>query len=186
MKRALLLLPALAALAAALPVRAEREAPLCYNYGCSAKAAVRFSAEDLKRIQAAFDGVADPVGERQAIAAAMALLYASAAAQSPIWRDRGGNIDDDGVDGRMDCIDHSTNTTTWLHLLDERGWIRYHQVGERARRSRWLIFEHWTARIVEVGSQAEYAVDTWFLDPGAPATIFPIRQWLDGAYPPGR
>jgi hypothetical protein len=186
MKRRLLLLAALAPLAAALPVRAEQEAPLCYNYGCNARVEVRFSGQDLKRIQAAFEGVTGPVDERKAIAAAMALLYASAAAQSPIWRDRGGNIDDAEVDGRMDCIDHSTNTTEWLKLLDERGWLKHHRVGERVRRGRWLIFEHWSARIVEADTRAEFAVDTWFLDPGEPAVIYPLREWLDGAYPPGR
>jgi hypothetical protein len=173
-------------LLAALPVRAEQEAPLCYNYGCSARVAVRFSSQDLKRIQAAFDGVADPVDERKAIATAMAFLYASAAAQSPIWRDRGGNIEDGEVDGRMDCIDHSTNTTEWLKILGERGWLKHHRVGERVRRSSWLIFEHWSARIVEADTHAEFAVDTWFLDPGQPAVVYPLRKWLDGAYPPGR
>jgi hypothetical protein len=177
---------AVIALAAAAPARAEQEATLCYNYGCSAHAAISFSSEDLKRIQAAFSDVADPAAERHAIATAMGLFYATAATQSPIWRDRGGNLDDEEADGRMDCIDHSTNTTTWLELLDERGWLRYHRVGERVRRGRFVIFEHWSARIVEADSRAEFAVDTWFLDPGHPATIYPLREWLGGAHPPGR
>jgi hypothetical protein len=175
---------ALAALVAALPVRAEQEAELCYNYGCTTKAAVRFSADDLKRVQEVFGDVADAAAERRAIASAMAVFYSAAAAQTPVWRDRGGNLDDDAVEGRMDCIDHSTNTTTWLRLLDGRGWLKYHAVGERIRRGR-FIFEHWSARIVEFGSRDEYAVDTWFLDPGRPATIFSLPEWQGGAYPPG-
>ena len=176
---------ALAALALALPAQGEQEAVLCYNYGCSAKAEVTFSSDDLKRIQATFSEVADAAAERRAIASAVALFYASAANQTPIWRDRGGNLDDEEADGRMDCIDHSTNTTTWLRLLDEHGWLKFHSVGERVRRGRFLIFEHWSARIVEAGSREEYAVDSWFLDPGRPATIFTLREWLGGAYPPG-
>jgi hypothetical protein len=175
---------ALAALLAALPARAEQEAELCYNYGCTDKAAVRFSTDDLKRIQAAFGDVGDAADERRAIAAAVALFYASAATQTPIWRDRGGNLADDEADGRMDCIDHSTNTTTWLRMLDGQGWLKFHTVGERVRRGR-FIFEHWSARIVESGSRDEYAVDTWFLDPGLPATIYSLPEWLGGAYPPG-
>jgi hypothetical protein len=181
-------LPALAFLLAAATAAgaSDHEATLCYNYGCSAKVAVSFSAGELDRIQAAFSDVDDAAGERRAIASAMALFYVTAAAQSPIWRDRGGNLDDAEADGRMDCIDHSTNTTTWLLVLEELGLLKYHRVGERVRRGSWLIFEHWSARIVEDGSRAEYAVDTWFLDPGEPAVIFPLREWLGGAYPPGR
>ncbi len=174
-----------AACAAAAPAAAEREVEVCFNYGCASRAPVRFSTDELKIVQAAFSDVADAADERRAIAAAVARLYAVAAAQSPIGADRGGNIEDDGVEGRMDCIDHSTNTTTWLQLLAERGWLRHHEVGDRVRRSRFVIFEHWSARIVESATRAEFAVDSWFHDPGNPAEVFPLRTWLAGAYPPG-
>lgn len=183
MKRLAILL--LAALACAPAARAGEDVEICYHYGCTKRAGVHLSDDDLKRIQAAFDDVGDPAAERAAIASAVALMYATAAAQTPIWQDRGLNIDDEEADGRMDCIDHSTNTTTWLRLAHERGWLKYHDVGPRAKRGR-FIFEHWSARVVERESRDEFAVDTWFLDPGQPATIYPLRQWLDGAYPPGR
>jgi hypothetical protein len=173
-----------AVLAAALPLRAAEEAELCYNYGCTAKAAVRFSTADLKRVQSLFADVADAEAERAAIARAIGEMYTTAGTQTPVWRDRGGNIEDEDVDGRMDCIDHSTNTTTWLHVIARQGWLKHHQVGERIQRGR-FIFVHWGARIVESGSSAEYVVDTWFLDPGHPAIIFSIDRWKDGAYPPG-
>lgn len=175
----------LAALIAALPPQANaEEAELCYNYSCSAKVAIRFSSDDLKRVQALFAEAEDPVTERRAIADAMGVLYAAAGAQAPVWRDRGGNIDDEEVDGRMDCIDHSTNTTTWLRVIARQGWLKHHEVGDRVKRGR-LIFEHWGARIVEAGTSAVFVVDTWFLDPGLPATIYPLDRWLGGAYPPG-
>jgi hypothetical protein len=178
-----LLLAALCAPAA--PAWAEREASICFNYACAARAAVRFSTDDLKLVQEEFATVTDAADERRAIASAVAKLYAVAATQSPIGADRGGNIEDDGVEGRMDCIDHSTNTTTWLTLLAENGWLRHHDVGDRVRRSRFVIFEHWSATVVESATRAQYAVDSWFHDPGNPAEIFPLRQWLGGAYPAG-
>lgn len=171
----------LAALLAALPVRAE-EVEICFNYGCSAKATVQLSAADLARVGSLFADAGDAAAERRAVADAVAVLYAAAGSQTPVWRDRGGNLDDDEADGRMDCIDHSTNTTAWLRLIEAQGWLRHHAVGERVKRRR-LIFEHWSARIVESGTGAAYAVDTWFLDPGHPATIFPLEEWLGGAYP---
>jgi hypothetical protein len=190
MKRLAILLlsfPALALAAALAPAaRAGEDVEICYHYGCARRAGVHFSDDDLKRIQAEFAAAGDAAAERAAIASAMALMYLTAAAQTPIWQDRGLNIDDEEAEGRMDCIDHSTNTTTLLHLAQDQGWLKHHDVGPRVRRGRFLIFEHWSARVVERESREEFAVDTWFLDPGQPATIYPLRQWLDGAYPPGR
>ena len=183
MIRPLLMLASCLLLAPA--AQAGEDVEICYHYGCAKRAGVHFSDADLKRIQAEFAGVEDAAAERDAIARAMAVMYSAAAAQTPIWQDRGLNIDDEDVDGRMDCIDHSTNTTTWLRVVHDQGWLRYHDVGPRAKRGR-FIFEHWSARVVERDSRDEFAVDTWFLDPGQPATIYPLEVWQRGAYPSGR
>lgn len=172
------------ALARPVVARAD-EVSMCFNYGCNAQAVVNLSAAELDTVAALFADVAGAADERDAVARAMAWLYFYAGQQSPIWRDRGGNYEDDGVDGRMDCIDHSINTTTWLHLLAEHGWLKHHRVAERVQRGR-LLSVHWSARLVETGAtQREWAVDTWFLDPGRPASIFPLRDWMKGARAPG-
>jgi hypothetical protein len=174
----------LAGLAAAAPCAAE-EVSVCFNYGCSERATVSFSPLQLGQAQAPLADAASPAAERAAIAHAVAWLYFHAGSQSPIWRDRGGNFDDDaGAPGRMDCIDHSTNTTAFLRLVERRGWLRFHSVGERVMRGGGLD-DHWAARIVERGSGDEWVVDTWFLDPGLPALVYPLEAWLDGAEPPG-
>jgi hypothetical protein len=183
MNRALVILAAVLALAAA-PAAAE-EVAICFDYGCAAQAVVRYSPFQLGRVQAEFARVDSPAAERAALARAVAWLYFDAGAQSPIWRDRGGNFDDDeSQPGRMDCIDHSTNTTAYLRLIERRGWLRFHVVGERVMRGR-LLSEHWAARVVERGSREEWVVDTWFADPGLPAAIFPLEAWLGGAEPDG-
>lgn len=174
-----------AALAAACGAAAAEEAVVCYNYGCREKAVVFFDETALKEVRAQFAGADTAEAEREALARAVAFLYFFAGQQTPIWRDRGGNYADGEVDGRMDCIDHSTNTTTFLGLLERRGWLRFHTVGEPVERGRFLA-DHWSARVVARDGGGEFAVDTWFLDPGAPAAIFPLEEWLDGAWPPGR
>ena len=78
----------------------------------------------------------------------------------------------------MDCIDHSTNTTAYLRLIERHGWLRFHTVGERVLRGR-MLSDHWAARVVERGSGDEWVIDTWFLDPGLPASVFPLRAWLE-------
>jgi hypothetical protein len=164
---------------------AVEEAVVCYNYGCSANAVIAFDEAELKQVQGQFVDAATPEAEREAVARAVGFLYFFAGQRSPVWRDRGGNYADGEVDGRMDCIDHSANTTTFLDLLQRRGWLRFHGVGERVERGRFLS-AHWTARIVERDGGAQFAVDTWFLDPGSPASIFTLEDWLGGAWPPGR
>jgi hypothetical protein len=173
----------LALAAGAAPAAASTdEVEICFNYGCSDRAVVHYSPLQLGQVQAQFVDVHSPAAERDAIAHAVAWLYFYAGMQTPIWRDRGGNLDDDGMPGRMDCIDHSTNTTAYLGLIERYGWLKFHRVGERVHRGR-VLTDHWAARVVERGSQDEWVVDTWFLDPGNPAVIFPLKVWLDGAYP---
>lgn len=172
-----------AVLLAAAPARAE-EVPVCFNYGCKDVATVRFGLPELGEIKRLFASVASPEAEREAIARAMGTLYFHAALQTPTWRDRGGNLDDEELEGRMDCIDHSTNTTRYLGLLERAGLLRYHAVTDRVQRGR-LFAIHWGAGIAEKATQARWIVDTWFLDPGNPAIIYPLDEWLDGARPAG-
>ncbi len=180
--RSVLLAVAGTAVLAAAAARAE-EVGICFNYGCSATATVRFEPGDLAEVERLFADVASPQEERTAVAQAMGRLYFHAALQTPTWRDRGGNLDDDGVEGRMDCIDHAHNTTAYLALLERSGWLRFHTVGERVQRGR-LLTVHWGALIADQDG-ARWIVDTWFLDPGENAVIYPLRRWLAGARPPG-
>lgn len=173
----------LAAVLAACGLARAEELKICFNYGCKDVATVRFEPADLNDVKRLFADVASPQAEREAVARAMGALYFHAALKTPTWRDRGGNVDDDGANGRMDCIDHSTNTSAYLALLDRNGWLRFHSVADRVQRGK-LLAEHWGAQLSEKGGP-NWVVDTWFLDPGSPATIFPLEEWLDGARPPG-
>lgn len=156
---------ALTLLLAAAPVWADESVSVCYNYGCSAEQEVIFSELQLARVRGMLAAAVSAEGERQVLALAVGQLYAWAGEQSPIWRDRGGNYADEGVQGAMDCIDHSTTTTRLLRLLEYRGWLRFHRVVEPARRTRFVIFEHvsavieeipprWLPKAVPVGAQA--------------------------------
>lgn len=156
---------------------------ICYNYGCAAKAVVKLRGQQLHQIRLLFHRLASPAAERAAIASAIGMFETFAGEQTPTWADKGGNENDDGVDGRMDCIDHSTNTTTYLHLLQSEGWLKYHRVLDPVKRAPYWVNEHWGARISEKQSGREYVVDSWFFDNGHPAAIFPLQDWLNGARP---
>ena len=167
-----------AARAAGTPVR------VCYDYDCAREAIVEIDDATLARIGANLSQAQDAGGERIRIARAVADLYVTAGQQTPIWRDRGENFNDDrDQPGAMDCIDHSTNTTAFLRLIESAGLLRFHRVTGRLRRPEYLISDHWTARVAEHGTGAEFAVDTWFFDPGVPAVIMPIADWRAGGEP---
>lgn len=194
-----LLLGLLCSASAAL---ADERVQVCYNYGCLVEAEARFSEAQLGTVRRQLQAASSPGLERQILARVMGKLYYWAGQQTPIYADRGGNTADDAVNGAMDCIDHSTTTTRLLKMLQRRGWLRYHRVLEPAQRTRFFIFDHFSAVIEEQpppwlpgprieshpeapeGARHErFVVDSWFVDNGRPAVILPLDDWMDGGGP---
>ena len=177
-------------------VSANEALSVCYNYGCQSEDEVLFSDVQLRRVGELLMDGRGVTHERALLGVAIGWMLGWAGEQTPIASDRGGNFADDGVYGRMDCIDHSTTTTRLLHLIERRGWLRYHRVLDPALRSSFLIFEHFAAQI-EVIEPAEsfaekaptgdvperYVVDSWFFDNGQPAVVMPLDSWLAGEGP---
>ncbi len=159
------------------------ELMICYNYGCYTRAHVNFGEAELEPLRQQLAAAADAAAERKAISAAVGRLYAIAGEQTPVWRDKGGNYADGGDNGKMDCIDHATNTSAFLGLMQARGWLRFHEVLEPLLRRRFIFAEHWAARIRERATQAVYVVDSWFFDNGQPAAVFELEDWLAGRTP---
>ena len=187
------ILAALALLAVFAAANAEEVVVICYNYGCSAKADVRLSEAQLDEVHGILHATADAATERAAIAVAVGQMYRYAGLQTPIWRDKAGDSNDEDADGRMDCIDHSTNTDSWLRLFARHGWLQFHSVLPPVGRG--IIFTHHAARIGEMGETGEtgetgktgkrqarqFVVDSWFYDHGHPAVVFDLGAWLSGA-----
>jgi hypothetical protein len=158
---------------------------ICYNYGCNSKAQVNYDETQLDSLRSLLAAAADAAAERAAISSAIGRMYAIAGEQTPVWRDKGGNYADGGENGQMDCIDHSTDTTAFLRLLQAHGWLRFHEVLEPLRRMRFIVAVHWTARIRERATQQAYVVDSWYFDNGHPAAVFAVEEWLAGKDPDG-
>lgn len=159
------------------------EVSICYNYGCAVTAQVNLQENELAAARKLLLRATDAVEEREAISRVIGLFEVVAGQQTPTWADKGRNVNDDGVDGRMDCIDESANATSYLHLLESKGWLKYHRVLEPVKRAPLLVNDHWAARIVEKKTGRAFAVDSWFFDNGQPAFVVPLDEWLDGAEP---
>jgi hypothetical protein len=156
------------------------EVTICYNYGCHAKAQVNYSDAQLATLHQLLAAAGDATAERSAISIVIGRMYAIAGEQTPVWRDKGGNFADSGEDGQMDCIDHSTNTSTFLRLLQAHGWLRFDEVLEPVRRVRFFFAVHWAASIRDTGTQQAYVVDSWYFDNGRPAVVVPVEDWRSG------
>jgi hypothetical protein len=172
-----------------LTVSAGERIEVCFNYGCFNSAMVVFNRRQLVEVRELLDDAVNAAHERALIAVVVGRLLGWAGKQSPISADKGGNYADEGISGKMDCIDHSTTTTRLLTMLAKRGWLRWHRVLEPEVRTRFLVFDHWSAVIEEAPkapfrdehpfSRVRYAVDSWFNDNGRPAVVMPLDQWLD-------
>lgn len=172
----------LLALCVGLTAQAD-EVSICYNYGCAVSAKVELDANVLHVVGRLLLRAGDEEKEREAIALAIGLFEVFAGQQTPTWADKGRNVDDDGVEGRMDCIDESANASSYLRLLEGRGWLKYHRVLDPLKRAPRLLDDHWAARIAEKNTGQEFAVDSWFFDNGQPAFVVPLEEWRNGAEP---
>jgi len=194
---------ALPLLAAATAASAGETISVCYNYGCLDQSEVHYADDQLARVQALLGSAKNAAEEREKLSLAIGWLLGWAGRQTPIAADRGGNTADDGVYGRMDCIDHSTTDTRLLRLLEARGGLRFHRVLEPVWRVLYLVQVHHAAQIEEIVATAEaanrlpaasagkpageasaeserYVVDSWFRDNGQPALVIDLQSWLAG------
>jgi hypothetical protein len=186
-------------LAAATAAIADTAATVkvCHDYGCLIEEEAHYAADQLAQVRDLLGAAGSAAEERDRLSQAVGWLLGWAGQQTPIAADRGGNVADAGVHGRMDCIDHSTTTTRLLRLLENRGWLQFHRVLEPVRRIRYLVAVHFSAQIEALApapeerqplaaepdnaaEPARFVVDSWFRDNGQPAVVLPLANWLDG------
>lgn len=152
---------------------------VCFNYDCNRLQTVRLSPEEWRVVVNQFRPAATTAAEeRDMIRRAIAVLEYVSGTQTPTHRDRGGNAIPENTHGQMDCIDESTNTSSYLTLLEAYGLLRWHRVAERAYRAPYWLDVHWAAQIVETETQQRYVVDSWFLDNGEMPYVQALNDWL--------
>ncbi len=171
-------------------VQADEAVSICFNYGCATEQTAVFSEIRLTWTEEILAAADTAERERQLLSLVMGRLYAWAGQQTPIHVDRGGNFNDEGVPGAMDCIDHSTTTTRFLRLLERRGALHFHRVLEPSKRG-WIL-QHFSAQIEEIGPKQmhaetehirRFAVDSWYVDNGRSSPIIPMDLWQGGSDP---
>lgn len=162
----------------------QQQLEVCYNFGCKTKGIVHITQAELNFLRSLFQQTASAPEERESIQLAIAAMERFAGRSLPTAQDVGGNFETGMTDnGQMDCIDESTNTTTYLNFLQQQGLLRWHAVEGRAFRAPLILDQHWTAQIRERQSGERFVVDSWFEDNGEPPLIQPLEDWLGKRLP---
>ncbi len=160
--------------------------PHCQNYDCAVVKNVTLGKSEWKAIDKAFGKKAKSAEqEREKIAKTIGVFEQ---VLGPITRtedDKEGTFVQTG-DGQLDCVDESTNTTVYLTLLQQKGLIKFHEIGQPEVRYPLISGRGWmhqTAVLTDTKTNERYAVDSWFEDNGAPAYIVPLETWRNGWTP---
>jgi hypothetical protein len=158
---------------------------VCYDHSCTTVVTDSLTREEWDVVSKPLQHpAATAAQERQALARSIAAFEDVVGRHTGTWRDKGGNLTGFGQPGQLDCIDESTNTTTYLRLLERAGLLRWHRVLERSTRFGLFIgMPHTTAVIEETASGERYAVDSWFRDNGQPPYIAKLEVWKAGGGP---
>ena len=161
---------------------------VCHGGTCAVVTQVGLDESQWQRITAVFvPAVADAQEERARIAEAIARFETVVGAITDTSDDRPENqiAKGKGWWTQMDCIDESTNTTTYLRMLVKAGFVRWHRVENRVTRG-WFLrgWPHTTAVVSETKTGARWVVDSWFFENGRPPVIVPLELWKTGWRPP--
>lgn len=152
---------------------------VCYNYSCKNTGQVKLVGAEWEKIESLFKSESQSSQEeRNKISQAIALMEQYTGKLLGTSNDQARN-DGTGEEGQMDCIDESKNTTTYLHLFNNQGWIRWHQIEQRAKRSPYFFDTHWTAVIKDNTNNQQYAIDSWFRENGKEPVILTLEDWMD-------
>lgn len=165
--------------------RIYRQAPsidhfeVCQNGGCAKLTTLNLSGADWQPVEALFaQPIQNAEQERDKLAKAIGMLEEIVGQRTGTSEDRAGTFDNSAYTGQQDCNDEAINTTTYMRLLQQAGYLVLHTVEDM--RTRNFFFSGWphtTAVIREIETGERFAVDSWFYDNGHPAVIVPFKVW---------
>ncbi len=157
---------------------------VCYNWSCARTKELVFSREDLSAATREMMRCrGNTLHERlQRIRIGVWQMENLARKYLPVLaNDRAVNNKDQDSEGRTDCVDNTSNTTTFLQILDDLsvldGWI----VSTPRVRDRFNLWQvHWTAVVIDDRSGEHWSVDSWFRPHGHLPFLLPLSGWIAG------
>ena len=159
---------------------------VCHAYGCRQQTKFRFTDADMEQlagIMAKWRTAADNADEeRRGTAYAIGWMETRVGAVVGTSADRPGmDFEGNGDPTQQDCVDESTNTTSYLSVLANAGLLRHHSVGIPFAKDNYLRgvagWTHWTAILSETTTRQRWAVDSWIYANGENPAIVKAEDW---------
>lgn len=160
----------------------------CRAYGCQARDRISLNKKEWSAVRQCFRGVKNPASERMAMSRAVGLLEREIGPKTGTSGDLGGTFRQTGP-YQLDCVDESTNTTTYLAMMQNDKLLKYHSLQSPTYRTPMTTagngkyWPHFTAVVTEKKTNMAWAVDSWARDNGYRADIMPLDQWVRGEGP---
>jgi len=160
---------------------------MCHAHGCKVVEQLSLNDSEWQQIARHFHPTAKSAeDERIQIANAIAEFEQIIGDKTGTANDKAGLFAAMGSPGQLDCIDESTNTTTYLLILDKQGLLKWHQPMDHVTRGFFIFgWPHSSGAMIEKNTSeaTEFAVDSWFEDNGKRPHIIPLSQWRSGWKP---
>ncbi len=158
---------------------------VCHGYTCKIQTKFTFAEADIAELKAIFKKVkkaATAGEERRAVAYAIGWMENRVGKAIGTGTDRAGmDFKASGDPTQQDCVDESTNTTSYLLVLENNGFLKHHSVGTPfAKDQLWRGvsgWTHWTAVLKETASGQKWAVDSWIYENGENPAIVETEKW---------
>lgn len=101
---------------------------VCHGFACTFHTEVVLTEAEWTQVTAPFDPpAAGPEGERRQIGQAVALFEQMVGRKTGTEADKGGlSYIAGGNPTQLDCMDETTNTTTYVTMLQNHGLLRWH------------------------------------------------------------
>ncbi len=157
----------------------------CQGGGCAKMSQLSLNQADWQPIVKLFQPLpSNAEMERAYLAKAIGLLEQIVGSKTGTSNDRAGTFGNSDFPGQQDCNDEAINTTIYMRLLQQAGYMRFHEIEDmRTRNFFFTGWPHTTAVIHDIKTKQRFAVDSWFYDNGLPATIVPFEIWKDNYFP---
>ena len=165
---------------------------MCHAHGCKSVEQLSLTQPEWQKISAHFQPAAESAeAERIQIANAIAEFEQIIGVKTDTTHDKAGLFEYMGSYGQLDCIDESTNSTTYLLILEKQGLLKWHKTMDHVTRGYFIFgWPHSSAAMRENSDSendsengTEFAVDSWFEDNGQRPHIIPLSQWRSGWTP---
>ena len=163
---------------------------VCHTYTCKIQTPYTFTPKEIAELAALMKKVErsdTAYEERRAVAYAIAKIEVDVGNKLNIHDKAGMQFSASGDPTQEDCVDESTNTTSFLLVMQSNGLLKYHTVGgtmSKENMARGLAtlnpvryWPHFTAVLIENKTGQKYAVDSWLFDQGENPAVVKVEDW---------